>query len=230
MSLAETAFQACSFIRPRSRMSSARATARCPAEAAKPRRRTTTRIRRSRRHERASGVRFHHGLPQVGDQAWFHLHLRSIETGRAVLLGHKEPEPCQFASTAFWRPSQGSRVTSDRSSRAGIGCGPHAEASPKCQGQRLAPIMECQDATAHLANYLAGSLAVEEVEELLTHAAACAACRGKLMATGMRARFDAVLADYRLGGRPRNIRPPPRCATCHLSGQSCSWICRRRFT
>ena len=123
MSLAETAFQACSFIRPRSRMSSARATARCPAEAAKPRRRTTTRIRRSRRHERASGVRFHHGLPQVGDQAWFHLHLRSIETGRAVLLGHKEPEPCQFASTAFWRPSQGSRVTSHRSSRAGVGCG-----------------------------------------------------------------------------------------------------------
>ena len=51
------------------------------------------------------------------------LHLRSIEIGRTVRQGHKEPEPCQFASTAFWRPSQGSRVTSDRSSRAGIGCG-----------------------------------------------------------------------------------------------------------
>ena len=40
-----------------------------------------------------------------------------------TLQGHKEPEPCQFASTAFWRPSQGSRVTSHRSSRAGVGCG-----------------------------------------------------------------------------------------------------------
>ena len=88
--------------------------------------------------------------------------------------------------------------------------------------------MECQDATPHIEDYLAGSLPVEELEALLTHAADCAACRGKLMATGMRARFDAVLADYRLGGRPRNIRPP-RCATCHYPGQSCSWICRLRF-
>ena len=43
--------------------------------------------------------------------------------------------------------------------------------------------MECQDATAHLADYRAGSLPVEELEALLTHAAACAACRDKLTAT-----------------------------------------------
>ena len=96
--------------------------------------------------------------------------------------------------------------------------------------------MECEDATAHLADYLAGSLPLEKVEELLTHAAACAACRDKLTETWRQlgrippAEFDAVLAGYKdgVGDRPRNIRPP-RCATCHLSGQSCSWICRRRF-
>ena len=96
--------------------------------------------------------------------------------------------------------------------------------------------MECQDATARIAEYLVGSLRVEELEGLLTHAAACATCRDKLTETWRQlgrippAEFDAVLADYQegLGGRPRNIRPP-RCATCHLSGQSCSWICRRRF-
>ena len=42
--------------------------------------------------------------------------------------------------------------------------------------------MECQDATAHIADYRAGSLPVEELEALLTHAAACAACRDKLTA------------------------------------------------
>ena len=99
--------------------------------------------------------------------------------------------------------------------------------------------MECQDATAHIADYLAGSLPVEELEALLTHAAACAACRNKLTVAeetaphlaAMRRRFDTVVAGYQdgLGGRPRNIRPP-RCATCHFPGQSCSWICRRRFT
>jgi hypothetical protein len=96
--------------------------------------------------------------------------------------------------------------------------------------------MECQDATAHIADYLAGSLPVEEFEALLTHAAACAACRDKLTAAeetwqqlgrippvapdlpAMRRRFDAVLAGYQdgLGGRPRNIRPPSRCATCNF--------------
>ena len=88
--------------------------------------------------------------------------------------------------------------------------------------------MECQDATAHIADYLAGSLPVEELEALLTHASSCDACRDKLTAaeetwqrlgrnpplgadlTAMRSRFDAVLAAYQdgLGGRLRNIRPP----------------------
>ena len=108
--------------------------------------------------------------------------------------------------------------------------------------------MECQDATAHVPDYLAGSLPVEELEAFLTHAVACAACRDKLTAAeatcqqpgqippvardlpAMRRRFEAVLAAYQdgLGGHRRNIRPP-RCATCHFPGQSCSWICRRRF-
>jgi|SRR5688572_18997143 len=108
--------------------------------------------------------------------------------------------------------------------------------------------MECQDVTAHLADYLAGSLPIEELEALLTHAWACAACSDKLTAAeersqeqgrippvapdlpAMRRRFNAVMAEYHavLGGRPRNIRPP-RCATCTFPGQSCSWICRVRF-
>ena len=46
MSLDGFVFQACSFIRLRSRLSSARAPARCLAVAASPRRRTTTRCRR----------------------------------------------------------------------------------------------------------------------------------------------------------------------------------------
>ena len=109
--------------------------------------------------------------------------------------------------------------------------------------------MECQDATSHIADYLAGSLPVEELEALLTHAAACAVCRDNLTTaekkwqqgggirpealdlTAMRRRFDAVLGVYQdgLGGSPRNIRRPLRCATCHLPGQSCSWICRQRW-
>ena len=109
--------------------------------------------------------------------------------------------------------------------------------------------MECQDVATRTADYLAGSLPVEEFEALLTHAADCTACRDKLTAAAerwqqqgrippvapevpaMRA-FDAVIAGDQdeLVGRPRNIRPPSRCATCNLSGQSCSWICRRRFT
>ena len=109
--------------------------------------------------------------------------------------------------------------------------------------------MECQDATAHIADYLAGSLPVEELEALLTHAAACAVCSDKLTAAeetwkepgrilpvapdlpAMRRRFNAVLAGYQdgLDGRPRNIRLP-RCATCSFPGQSCSWICRVRFS
>ena len=76
--------------------------------------------------------------------------------------------------------------------------------------------MECQDATAQIADYLAGSLPVEELDGLLTHAAACATCRDKLTETWRQlgrippAEFDAVLAGYQdgLGDRPRNIRPP----------------------
>jgi len=85
--------------------------------------------------------------------------------------------------------------------------------------------MECQDATAHIADYLAGTLPDEELEALQAHAAACAACRDELTAAeetwqqlgrippvapdvpAMRTRFDAVLAGYQegLGGRPRRI-------------------------
>src|SRR6478609_2078086 len=98
--------------------------------------------------------------------------------------------------------------------------------------------MECQNATMHIADYLAGSLPVEKLDGLLTHAAACIACRDKLTETWRQLGrilpedFDAVLADYqdRLGGRQKNTRRLSRCATCHLPGQSCSWICRRRFT
>ena len=98
--------------------------------------------------------------------------------------------------------------------------------------------MECQDAMAHIADYLAGSLPVEELEPLLAHAAACEVCRDKLTETWRQlgrippVDFDALLAGYQdgLGGRPRTLRRPSRCATCHLPGQSCSWICRRRFT
>ena len=110
----------------------------------------------------------------------------------------------------------------------------------------LGPIMECQAATAYIADYLAGSLPIEELEALLTHAAACHACSDTLTAaeetsqepgqipplapnlSTLRRRFNAVLADYQVG-RSRNSRPP-RCATCSFPGQSCSWICRVRFT
>ena len=45
------------------------------------------------------------------------------------------------------------------------------------------------------------------------------------------ARFDAVLADYQQElAAVRNICRFSRCTTCHYAGQSCSWICRRRFT
>jgi hypothetical protein len=43
----------------------------------------------------------------------------------------------QFASTVFWRPSQGSRVTSHRSSRAGVGCG-NLRKSNRILGSELA--------------------------------------------------------------------------------------------
>lgn len=74
--------------------------------------------------------------------------------------------------------------------------------------------MECQDATAHIADYLAGTLSAEELEAIRVHAAACAACRDGLTAAeetwqqlgrispvapdvpAMRTRFDAALARY----------------------------------
>jgi len=74
--------------------------------------------------------------------------------------------------------------------------------------------MECQDATAHTADYLAGVLPVEKIEALVTHTVDCAACRSKLTARGrrmeaggtspgvapdptaMRRRFEAVLAEH----------------------------------
>jgi hypothetical protein len=96
--------------------------------------------------------------------------------------------------------------------------------------------MECPDAAARIGEYLVGSLRVEEFEGLLMHSAACATCRDKLTETWRQlgrippSEFEAVLAGYKdaPGDRPRSIRPS-RCATCHLAGQSCSWICRRRF-
>jgi anti-sigma factor ChrR (cupin superfamily) len=42
--------------------------------------------------------------------------------------------------------------------------------------------MECQHATALIADYLAGTLPVEQVEALRAHAAACARCRDELAA------------------------------------------------
>ena len=42
--------------------------------------------------------------------------------------------------------------------------------------------MECQHATALIADYLAGTLPVEQVEALRAHAAACATCRDELAA------------------------------------------------
>lgn len=42
--------------------------------------------------------------------------------------------------------------------------------------------MECQEATAHIADYLAGALPAEKLEALRAHAAACAACRDELAA------------------------------------------------
>jgi hypothetical protein len=85
--------------------------------------------------------------------------------------------------------------------------------------------MECQDATAHIADYLAGTLPVEELKALRAHAAACAACRDELTAAeetwqhlggippvapdapAMRTRFDAMVAAYQegLGGRQRRM-------------------------
>jgi Putative zinc-finger/HEAT repeats len=85
--------------------------------------------------------------------------------------------------------------------------------------------MECQDARAHIADYLAGTLPDETLDALRSHAAACATCRAELDAAeemwdelgrippaapdvpAMQTRFDAALAEYQQerGRRPRLI-------------------------
>jgi len=74
--------------------------------------------------------------------------------------------------------------------------------------------MECEEATAHTADYLAGTLSDETVDALRAHTAVCAACRAELGAAeetwaelerippmapdlpAMQTRFDAVLSGY----------------------------------
>jgi hypothetical protein len=65
----------------------------------------------------------------------------------------------------------------------------------------ISPPNDCllADATTRIAEYLVGSLRVEELDGLLTHAAVCATCRDKLTETWRQlgrippAEFDAVL-------------------------------------
>jgi hypothetical protein len=77
--------------------------------------------------------------------------------------------------------------------------------------------MRCEDTTAHLADYLAGTLGDRELQAIREHMAGCAACRDEFAAlddtwqmlgtlpaepadsAAMRARFDAVLAGYAQG-------------------------------
>ena len=74
--------------------------------------------------------------------------------------------------------------------------------------------MECQDGTAQLADYLAGTLPAEQREAFQTHVAGCVGCRGELDAAretwellgrippmphdvaALRRRLDAVLTGY----------------------------------
>src|SRR6476659_9150305 len=110
-----------------------------------------------------------------------------------------------------WRP-----LLSRRADRwAEVGHAAHRHASfPEVAGDQ---IVECRDTTAHIADYLAGSLRLDELEELLTHAAACVACRDELTAaeerwgqlgrtsviapdlSAMRRRFNTVLSEYQNG-------------------------------
>ena len=118
---------------------------------------------------------------------------------------------------------QGSACSSrGRTSRMWPVCGSKigSVASETCWG----PIMECQDATAHIADYRAGSLPVEELEALLTHAAACAACRDRLPAVWLQ-RVGPLFEIIFIIRRPSLDAP-----LAILPGQSCSWICRHRFT
>jgi hypothetical protein len=79
--------------------------------------------------------------------------------------------------------------------------------------------MDCQDATAHVADYLAGSLPASTLDALRAHAASCAACREELRTAeemwtqlrdipadvpdraGMTARFDEMLPRPAKAGR-----------------------------
>ena len=57
---------------------------------------------------------------------------------RATPVGDTESEACQFAFNGFLKVAfQGSRVTSHRSSRAGVGSGKSAEAKSEMSVQRL---------------------------------------------------------------------------------------------
>lgn len=75
--------------------------------------------------------------------------------------------------------------------------------------------MKCQDASAYIADHLAGTLPGEQLDALRAHAAVCATCRAELAAAEetwaqlgripplapdlgtMRTRFDAMLAVYK---------------------------------
>jgi hypothetical protein len=86
--------------------------------------------------------------------------------------------------------------------------------------------MECQQATAHIAEYLTGSLPAKALQALRAHAAVCTDCRDEVSMAeetwqqlghippvvpdvpAMQARFDALLASYQEGfggGRRRMV-------------------------
>jgi anti-sigma factor ChrR (cupin superfamily) len=105
--------------------------------------------------------------------------------------------------------------------------------------------MRCEDTSAKLADYLAGTLSDAERQALESHAASCPACReeiegasemwqrlGRLRtdapdAAAMRTRFDAMMADAvretSAGGEP-HVRSAPPAAR----GQASRWMRRHR--
>ena len=108
--------------------------------------------------------------------------------------------------------------------------------------------MECQDATAHIADYLAGSLPVEKRGASdpcggLRRMPRQADSRGRDVAAAgtippgapdlpaMRRRFDAVLPTTRTGSAAvRETFASLQMRHLPFPRASCSWICRRRFT
>ncbi|AMY11870.1 hypothetical protein LuPra_05137 [Luteitalea pratensis] len=87
--------------------------------------------------------------------------------------------------------------------------------------------MECQDATADIAEYLAGSLPVEKLEALLCHAVACAACRDKVTETWRqlgRIRLPAVIALVRACFYSRAANGKLLVGTFDQTGVS-RWLC-----